>query len=398
MYKSTGVVCLAMITVAIVFVVEHSFGKRPRSDDTPPSATDAALSPQQRLGQQIFFDSNLSEPRGMSCASCHAPEQDFSGNNGSKFGVALGSRSEMSGLRNTQSLSYASFTPPFHFEKDASGKLVPVGGFFRDGRAESLAAQAEGPLLDPREMNNSDVQSVVKKMSETAYAALFRELGGEDIFDHPDRAMAFAAQALEAFESAPIFHPFSSRFDEYVQGRGTLTEEEKKGLALFKDPQKGNCASCHTVNDNSTNGRDSLFTDFTYDNLGVPRNGRITDNRDPSFFDLGLCGPKRSSPRHEDATLCGAFKVPTLRNVAKRKFYFHNGAFTNLRDVVAFYATRDTDPRRWYVVKFDDLPPQYRGNVNTEEFPYNSKDGKEPVLTEEDIDALVAFLKTLSDK
>ena len=383
----------AVFLVLLVLASAPGFGRS-------PGASDRGLTPQERLGKQIFFDTNLSEPRGLSCSSCHAPEQDFSGNNAGTFGAALGSRPGISGLRNTPGLSYASFTPPFHFEKDENGKLIPVGGFFRDGRADSLAAQAEKPLFNPREMNNSDPRSLAGKMAAGSYAAFFRQLGGQDIFAHPDRALAVAAQALQAFERTSVFHPFASRYDDYIQGRGTLTAEERRGLALFKNPQKGNCASCHTMNDKSPDGRDSLFTDYTYDSLGLPRNLNITDNGNRAFFDLGLCGPERSSPRPGDTSLCGAFKVPSLRNVAKRKFYFHNGVFTSLHDAVAFYATRDTNPQRWYPEgrKFNDLPPQYRGNVNTDEVPYNRKAGEQPALTDDDIDALAAFLKTLSDR
>jgi cytochrome c peroxidase len=101
---------------------------------------------------------------------------------------------------------------------------------------------------------------------------------------------------------------------------------------------------------------------------------------------------------------CGKFKVPTLRNVALTAPYFHNGRFGTLREVVDFYATRDTHPERWYprdaagnVVKFDDLPPAYRGNVNTSEAPYNRQPGAAPVLNDDEIDMIVEFLNTLTD-
>jgi len=129
----------------------------------------------------------------------------------------------------------------------------------------------------------------------------------------------------------------------------------------------------------------------------VPRNRAILANRDSAFFDLGLCGPARIDLT--DPSICGAFKVPTLRNVAITGPYFHNGRFQTLREVVDFYVTRDTNPERWYPGgnKFDDLPPQYRGNVNTEEVPYDRHPGESPRLNPEEIDALVAFLGTLTD-
>lgn len=353
---------------------------------------------QEGLGSLIFFDTNLSEPKGMSCATCHNPEQHFASNNGGKFGVAIGSRAEVSGMRNTPSAMYASFTPPFHFEKDENGELEPVGGMFWDGRVNTLAEQSKKPFFNVREMNNPNSANLAQKLSQADYADLFRQIGGKNIFDDPEKAVDVAANALQAFENTAIFHPFSSKYDTYIQGRITLTDEEKRGLDLFKNPDKGNCAACHVMNDKSPRGEDSLFTDFTYDNLSVPRNNQITDNRDPHFFDLGLCGPERTAP-DGNQSFCGAFKVPSLRNVATRQFYFHNGYFNNLHDAVAFYATRDTNPELWYPNgnKFNDTPLEYRANINTNEVPYNRKKGEQPILTEAEINDIVAFLNTLTD-
>ena len=154
------------------------------------------------------------------------------------------------------------------------------------------------------------------------------------------------------------------------------------------------------------NGELPLFTDFTYDNLGVPRNPHIAANADPAHYDLGLCdAPMTALREREDrAKLCGAFKVPTLRNVALRKVFFHNGVFTDLRDVLRFYVQRDTHPERWYPRKADgsldiynDLPSDLRGNINTSEPPYDRQPGMEPALNEAEIDDLLAFLQTLND-
>ena len=138
-----------------------------------------------------------------------------------------------------------------------------------------------------------------------------------------------------------------------------------------------------------------------YDNLGVPRNPALVRNADPAYFDLGLCARPDLTDR---ADLCGAFKAPSLRNVAVRQAYFHNGRFSTLKEVVTFYVQRDTRPEKWYptdasgqVVKFDDLPPAYRGNVNTSEVPYNRRPGDAPALTDAEVDDVVAFLRTLSD-
>ena len=366
---------------------------------TTVPADEIGLTAQELLGKRIFFDTNLSEPRGQSCSSCHDPDKDFSGNNGGDFGVALGSRVGVSGTRNTPTLTYGSFAPSFHLEPDDAGDPQPIGGFFWDGRVNTMAEQAKKPFFNVREMNNPNTASLIAKISSGSYADLFRQVGGANAFDSPEQALETVAQALQAFQNTSRFHPFSSRYDAYIQGKGALTADELAGMALFKDPNKGSCAACHPMDDKSADPKDSLFTDYSYDSLGVPRNLRITDNQDPAFFDLGLCGPNRTAPNN-DPSLCGAFKVPTLRNVAKKTAFFHNGFFNNLRDVVSFYVTRDTDPLRWYTdgKKFNDLPQQYQANVNTTEVPYNRNPGDAPALTEAEIDLVVKFLGTLSDR
>lgn len=196
-----------------------------------PSQPNVAL--QEQLGAKIFFDTNLSEPIGMSCATCHESAQHFAGNNKGTFGVAIGSRPEITGMRNTPSIKYASFTPPFHFEED-EGELVPVGGMFWDGRVDTLAAQAKGPLFNPREMNNTNAASLTQKIAQSNYAELFRQVGGKDIFDDPERAANVAYNALQVFQGTEMFHPFSSKYDAYIQGRGTLTAEEKEVWIYLK--------------------------------------------------------------------------------------------------------------------------------------------------------------------
>ena len=205
--------------------------------------------------------------------------------------------------------------------------------------------------------------------------------------------------ALYAYEATERFAPFSSRFDDYLRGKARLTPIEARGFALFTNPKEGNCIACHVGKTDSKDPTDWIFTDFTYDALGAPRNPAIPANADPTVMDLGLCKrpglaailPKEIKPD----SLCGAFKVPTLRNVAVVSPYYHNGAFTSLRDAVAFYATRDTDPKRWYpklktgeADKFDDLPGAYKQNVNTEEVPYDRRPGQRPRLSDQDVDAL----------
>jgi cytochrome c peroxidase len=198
----------------------------------------------------------------------------------------------------------------------------------------------------------------------------------------------------------PLFNSYTSKYDAYLRGETSLTPSETRGLALFNDPDKGNCASCHTSSKGS-DGSHPLFTDFSYDNLGLPRNMDIPANADPDYFDLGLCGRPDLRDRSD---LCGAFKVPTLRNVALRKTFFHNSAFKSLKDALTFYVQRDTHPEKWYprladgtVNTFNDVPATMRGNVNTSEAPYNRRVGDSPALSDAEIDEVIEFLRTLTD-
>ncbi|MFZ6645163.1 cytochrome-c peroxidase [Undibacterium sp. TJN25] len=351
------------------------------------------------LGRKLFFDPRLSEPRGTSCAACHIPAQAFSGDHGSGLGVPLGSKPDSMGVRNTPSLLYLRYTPPrFFYQDDDALQPAPFGGFFADGRANTLAEQAMGPLLNPMEMNNGSARHVAGKL-EQAYGAAMRAHFGRRIFAHPEQATAAAGSALEAFLRSEDMSPFSSRYDEHLRGKASLGSAELKGLQLFKNPDKGNCASCHKFNDTSSNPARSLFTDFGYDAIAVPRNGKIPANRMPGHYDKGLCETARTLAWQDPGQWCAYFKTPSLRNVAVRSHYMHNGVFDSLRDVVRFYATRATKPGDWYTpgVKFDDVPEKYRVNVNVNSIPYNRREGSRPALNDEEIDDIVAFLKALTD-
>jgi cytochrome c peroxidase len=310
---------------------------------------------------------------------------------------------------------YMQFSPPFAFVEDTEepGQYVPTGGLFWDGRASTLSEQAAGPFLNPREMALPDKQAVIDRVRQTDYAWMFEPLFGPDPFGSVEVAYQHVTDALAAYERTDRFNPFSSKFDAFLRGQAALTEHESLGFALFKDPEKGNCIACHLGNPTSSNPRDWLFTDFTYDNLGVPRNWEIPDNAVPTYYDLGLCQSQVVTDKIPaviadkaafQASLCGAFKVPTLRNVAKTAPYMHNGYFSELREVVEFYVTRETDPSRWYpraedgsLLMYNDLPAQYAANVNVTEVPYDRKLGQEPRLTPEEIDAVTAFLSSLND-
>ena len=368
---------------------------------------EAKLTDTQLLGKRIFEDASLSEPRGMACMSCHDPRHAFQGDNGSKIpGIALGSRPDHIGVRKVPTLMYKSYSPPFGFYKDEDdGKevLEAKGGQFWDGRANDLAEQMKGPLTNPDEMNNPSLDAVVAKIETGEYADLARAVFGDQLFADRKAAMDKLASAMAAFEQSERFAPFSSRFDDWLRGAGKLSALEQRGYRVFIDPKRGNCIACHAGKADSKDPTDWLFTDFTYDAFGMPRNPALPANADPKYFDLGLCarpGLEALLPKEVSKdSLCGAFKVPTLRNVAVNASFYHNAGFRSLREAVAIYATRDTDPAHWYrSVKFDDVPEAYRVNVNVKEVPYDRKIGQKPRLDYGDIDALVAFLKTLTDK
>lgn len=354
------------------------------------------LSAEARLGQQAFSDPILSASGRQSCASCHGGDAGHASTN--SLAVQLGGpQGDVQGLRASQSLRYLASNTAFHFDEEGT----PTGGFFWDGRADSLAMQAGIPLLGPREMANADKAAVVARIAGAEWAADFRAVYGADILDDADRAFDKLTQALQRFQlEDTAFNAYTSKYDEVLRGKAALTAQEARGLALFNDPAKGNCAACHTSEKDAA-GRHPLFTDFSYDNLGIPRNAEIAANADPAYFDLGLCGRADLQSRED---LCGAFKVPSLRNVAMRQVFFHNGKFKSLKDALTFYVQRDTNPEKWYslnpdgtVNKFDDLPAQWQANVNTTEAPYDRRSGDAPALDDTEIDDIISFLRTLND-
>jgi cytochrome c peroxidase len=349
------------------------------------------------LGRKMFFDATLSDPPGTSCATCHDPAHGYSGNNGSNAGTARGSRPGHFARRNTPSVLYLKYTPRFAFRWEEDVNLPDaMGGFFWDGRSDSIASLAKQPLFNPDEMNARDAAQVAAKLRAAPYAGELRDTFGA-VADDSAALDAFGA-GIDAFLRSDAMAPFTSRYDDVVRGKASFTAIEARGLALFKDRAKGACDACHRLSEASGKPERSLFTDYGFEAVGAPRNRRLAPNRDPKTFDLGLC-ERHDHPHMDEERLCGAFRTPSLRNVAVRPSFMHNGAFTNLRDVVAFYATRGTDPKRWYAsgAPFDDLPEQYRANVNVERVPYDRAVGEKPRLDDDEIDAIVAFLQTLTD-
>lgn len=361
----------------------------------------------QALGRQLFFDPALSGSGRMSCASCHDPRYAYGPPNALSVQPG-GIDGQVLGRRAAPSLRYQQKVSPFtehRFDDDFDDSVDqgPAGGHLWDGRAATLHAQAAMPLLASNEMANPSVSAIVAKLRQAAYAAQFRDTFGADALDDDVRAFKWATLALEMFQQDPAeFYPYSSKYDAVLRGQAQLTEQEARGLALFEDEQKGNCAACHQSRISPNTGAFPAFSDFGYVALGVPRHRQLPSNADPNFYDLGLCGPDRSDFR-DKADYCGAFRTPTLRNVALRRSFFHNGIFHDLQQVLAFYATRDSEPQRWYPAKvdgnidpFDDLPARYRGNVNVEP-PFGRPVGEAPALSATEIEDVIAFLRTLTD-
>ncbi|CAN5348856.1 cytochrome c peroxidase [soil metagenome] len=357
------------------------------------------------LGRSLFSEPALSRSGALSCASCHSPAHAYGPPN--DLSVQLGGADlERFGVRAVPSLMYAQDTPPFseHFndtDGDDSVDQGPTGGRDWDGRASSAHEQASGPLLSPFEMGNADAAQVIARLQQAPTADAFRTAFGPRVFDDPKIAWNGLLLALEVFQQSPAdFYPYSSKYDAFLRGKARLSAAERRGLALFNDAGKANCLQCHSGA--VKRGAFPQFTDRGFIAIGVPRNASIPANADPAYFDLGLCGPLRAD-LEDHPEYCGLFKTPTLRNVARRGAFFHNGVFHRLEDVVRFYAERDVHPGKFYprgkdhaVQKFDDLPGQYRGNLN-DEAPFDRKPGDTPVLTEAQIRDLVSFLGTLDD-
>jgi len=440
--------CGRRLALIATLALEAGCGGSGATAVTPPAAS---LSPAAAVGKRIFADTALSASGLQSCQTCHDPAHAFAAADGRAVplgGVAM----NLPGFRNAPSLSYASFTPRF-----ALVGGTPIGGFFRDGRASTLAVQAELPFTAEFEMANADASAVRDRLLTRPYLAEFEAVYGAAILSDPDATLAAIGAALAAFETEdPAFHPFSSKFDAWLAGEATLSAQELEGLALFNNPGKGNCTACHP-SERQGYSEHALFTDFTYDAVGAPRNWAIGANLVPArsdvdgtlldyvpaepalpegaeyaYYDLGLCGPFAPAaldpaPRVDlshVSSLCGHFKVPTLRNVAITAPYFHNGALPTLREVVRWYVTRDIalnpannpDPQpnpyapagSYYLAPdgsvdallYNDLPPAFDANVNVGEVPYTppARDGGQaPTLSSAEIDAVVAFLCTLTD-
>jgi cytochrome c peroxidase len=360
-----------------------------------------------QLGRDLFFEKALSSSGKMSCASCHDPDHAYTPANDRAVQLG-GEKLDQPGNRAVPALKYLQVRPfeQHHIGIEADGEKAldqgPAGGLTWDGRVDRLRDQARIPILSPIEMANRDEASAMKHILAAGYGPRFEALFGEVALKDPKTGFAKLTEAIEAFEqNRDVFFPFTSKFDYWLEGTAKLSEAEMRGFKAFVDPARGNCDSCHEAT-LFRNGQHPALTDLRLVATAVPRNRTIPANHDTHYFDLGLCGPIRTDlAGHPE--YCGLFKVPTLRNVALKNRFFHNGAVNSLRDAVRFYAERDTNPERWYpknpdgsIAIYDDMPPQYRGNINHAP-PFDRKRGEQPRLSEGDIDDIVAFLNTLTD-
>ena len=408
---------ISIAATALALLGARSAISQPAPSDTPGLSQGGGLSRDEvrrraerlsELGRALFFDPALSGSGKMACSSCHDPGHAFGPANDRAIQLG-GSDLRQPGQRAVASLKYLQAVPAFteHFfesedDADESVDNGPTGGLTWDGRVDRGRDQAKIPLLSPFEMDNADAAEVVRHLLAAGYGdKIAATLGRPDTPD-TDTLFATAAKALEVFQQDyRSFYPYTSKYDAFLAGNATLTRQEARGLELFNDAEKGNCNSCH-ISRRGKDGTPPQFTDYGLIALGVPRNPEIPANRDSSYFDLGLCGPLRTDLT-DRRDYCGRFRTPTLRNVALRKVFYHNGIFRSLRQAVEFYAERETNPGRWFarnadgsVNTYDDLPPDAKANVNVEP-PFNRHVGDAPALSAAEIDDMVAFLGTLTD-
>jgi len=385
------------------------------------AAQSLPLSLEAQAGKKLFFDINLSASKKMSCASCHDPNNHYAPSN--SLSVQLGGPNLTSpGTRAVPTLTYKEYTPVYADDAvnpDGVSLNGPGGGLMWDGRADTLAEQVTLPLLAPNEMDNANAAAVVQVVQNSSYAALFQQAYGASVFNDVNTAFTDIGFALEAYQlEDPTFHLYNSKFDLYAENKvgGDLTPAEARGLTVFLSPEKGNCDACH-YSGPLTDGGSAIFTDFSYEAIGVPRNTSIPANATrPGVFalnyDLGLCLASNPNPAYPylvphtlpaAAGFCGMFKTPTLRNVATRQSFFHNGVFHTLSAMLHWYNTRDTSPQLWYptvngvVQKFNDLPAAYRANIDTQVPLDGLPVGGTPHMTEGDLADLQCFLEILTD-
>src|SRR5450756_1334419 len=385
------VIAIALCAPFLVTVSACGGSGSDPSESLPALDRPASFTDKQWLGKQLFFDTNLSEPTGLACAGCHASQVGWTGPDpmiSLRGAVYEGAVTGRFGNSKPPSSAYGGDSPVLHL--DATNGWT--GGMFWDGRAtgltlgDPLAEQAMGPFLNPLEQNNASAGVVVDKVKQSQYANLFMVVWGTHAFDDTEKAYQMIGRSIADYERSGEVSPYNSRYDTYVVTGNGLNAQEILGLSLFNG--KAKCDTCHS-------GKN--FTDFTYDNLGVPKNSMnpfyselAFNPLGESWVDLGLGGYLKSAGYDQSVyePELGKFKVPTLRNVDTRpragfvKAYGHNGYFKSLEEIVHLYNTRDVPSVGWPA-------PEYAANMTSEVGNLG--------LTPAEEAATVAFLKTLSD-
>jgi cytochrome c peroxidase len=346
----------------------------------------------ERLGERLFFDADLSLNRTQSCATCHMPDRAFTDGRETAAGLAasLGDDGTSLGDRNAPTVSYANRTPSFGRNERGRWK----GGLFHDGRAASLDEQAGGPPLNPLEMGMASKAAVVARLKEKAEtAAAFERIFGADIFTDDETAFAAMTKAIAAFERTEAFSPFDSKYDRSLRGEVKLSPEEELGRVLFFSNQFTNCSKCHQLN--AVGGsQGETFSNYEFHNIGVPVNEalRKANGSEAGRVDPGLAANPAVAG---DLAERGKFKTPTLRNVAVTGPYMHNGVFADLRTVILFYNKYNSKSAKRQIDPETGAPwaaPEVEGNLSREELEFG------PALKDREIDALVAFLRALTDR
>lgn len=341
---------------------------------------------QESLGQVLYFDKNLSKNRTQSCATCHNPNGGFvdDRDNGVKKMASLGDDGKSLGDREAPTASYAKYSPDFHFDEK---KQKYIGGQFWDGRAKTLEEQAGGPPLNPIEMGMTSKDEVINRIKENSfYVDSFKKLYGENVFEDSSKAYESMTKAIASYERSEEFSTFDSKYDRYLKGEYDLTPLEDLGKSIFFSNNNNSCATCHVLKGEDKVGE--TFTNYEFHNIGVPANKELRAKNGVKESDKGLL----NNPLVNDEKQRGKYKVPTLRNVAVTSPYMHNGVFKDLKTVVEFYDKYNNPNRK--INKETKKPwdePEVKGTISLKEL-------KAKELNDRKIEALVAFMKTLTDK
>ena len=341
------------------------------------------------LGEVLFFDKSISFNKTQSCSTCHSPDTAFvdQRKNSANQMVSEGDNPHLHGNRNANTALYAMFSPDFHFDKKIQDY---VGGQFWDGRAKDLAEQAGGPPVNPVEMGMPDKKAIVERLkADPTYYKPITDLYGESIWADADKIYAIMEKAIGEFEKQELFAQFSSKYDRALKGEAELTALESKGKALFFDKTRTNCSNCHQSSE--ANSAKETFTNYRYFNIGVPSNQELIKHNKlaADFVDNGLLdNPMVKGDKKQK----GKFKVPTLRNISVTAPYMHNGVFRDLKTVLLFKDSFNNPNRK--------INPETGKAWEKAEYAQtiNPDVLKAKPFTDEEINALEAFLKTLTDE